>query len=154
MKKKHRASPKKNKMDHDEVRVAAAMQASGIPIPVETERLCTLTSTVIVEHLHYDSTTRGRFRRDYADADDDAPHVPRGAVLSRVAVDTVPPLANAHVALRTRQGDVSVVGDTRSCKDMRVCGIHVQDDSDLVLLRGSAASLTATARLVYTLPRG
>lgn len=131
-------------MDHDEVRVAAAMQASGIPVPVETERLCTLTATVIVEHLHYDPTAR-RFRRDYADAHDDAPHLPRGAVLSRVAVE--PPLANAHVALKTRRGDVAVVG----CGS---CGIRVADDSDLVLVYdGSAPAAVTTARLVYTLRR-
>ena len=140
-------------MDHDEVRVAAAMQASGIPVPVETVKLCTLTAAVIVEHLHYDSTTRGRFRMDYADGDDDAPHVPRGAVLSRVAVDTVPPLANVHIALKTRQGDVSVVGDARSCKDLSVCGISVAEDSDLVLLYTGPHEVTATARLVYALRR-
>jgi hypothetical protein len=149
--KKKRSEPSaKKKMDHDEVRVAAAMQASGIPVHVETERLCTLTATVIVEHLHYDPTAR-RFRRDYADAHDDAPHVPRGAVLSRVAVE--PPLANAHVALKARRGDVSVVGDARSCGDMS-CGIRVADDSDLVLVYdGPVPDATTTARLVYTLRR-
>jgi hypothetical protein len=136
-------------MDHDEVRVAAAMQGLGIPIPVETERLCTLTSAVTVEHLHCDPSTRGRFRRDYADAGDDAPHVPRGAVLARVAVDTVPPLADVHVALTTRRGDVSILGDALSCKDMHACGIHVAEDSDLILLGHGSA----TARLVYTLRR-
>ena len=138
-------------MDHEEVRVAAAMQASGIAVPVETERLCTLTATVLVEHLHYDPTT-STFRRDYADAYDDAPHLPSGAVLSRVAVAVEPP-ATAHVALRTRRGDVSVLGDARSCVDMRLCGVHVAEDSDLVLLYTGPHEVTATARLVYALRR-
>jgi hypothetical protein len=131
-------------MDHNDVRVATAMQATGIVVPVETERLCTLTATVIVEHLHYDARLR-RFRRDYAE--DDAPHVPKGAVLSRVEVSTPP---RVHVALRTRaSGILLVLGDADGCRDMR-CGVHVSDDSDLVLLGDEGA---ATARLVYTLRR-
>jgi hypothetical protein len=137
-------------MDHEAVRVAAAMQASGIPVPVTTERLCTLTEAVIVEHLHYDQSAN-RFRRDYADAYDDAPHVPQGAVLSRVAVE-MPAHAGAHIALKTRHGDVvSVLGDARGCKDMS-CGIDVAHDSDLVIVHAGPA-LAATARLVYTLRR-
>ena len=140
--KKKRAT--QTKMDYSDVRVATAMQATGIVVPVETERLCTLTSTVIVEHLHYDARLR-RLRRDYAE-DDDAPHVPKGAVLSRVEVSTPP---RVHVALRTRaSGILLVIGDADGCRDMRC--VHVADDSDLVLLGDEGA---ATARLVYTLYR-
>jgi hypothetical protein len=132
-------------MDYSDVRVATAMQATGIVVPVETERLCTLTSTVIVEHLHYDARLR-RLRRDYAE-DDDAPHVPKGAVLSRVEV--APPCT--YVALRTRaSGILLVLGDADGCRDLLRCGVHVADDSDLVLLGDEGA---ATARLVYTLHR-
>ena len=86
--KKKRAT--QNKMDYNDVRVATAMQATGIVVPVETERLCTLTATVIVEHLHYDARLR-RLRRDYAE-DDDAPHVPKGAVLGFDLVSGKPKL--------------------------------------------------------------
>jgi len=144
VKKKHTHPNKNQKMDHNDVRVATAMQATGIVVPVETERLCTLTATVIVEHLHYDTRLR-RFRRDYAE--DDVPHVPKGAVLSRVEV--APP--RTYVALRTRaSGILLVLGDTDGCRDLLRCGVHVADDSDLVLLGDEGA---ASARLVYTLHR-